>query len=92
MALTMDTARRNPDLVVNAMTPGFIATDITRGMGATKKPEEGTKARECTHTSRAIPRAERRGGFPCKGLPPLKKQGSARVELPNLPSYRADRA
>ena len=44
MAHTMDLARRNPDLVVNACTPGFILTDITRGMGATKKPEEGTKA------------------------------------------------
>ena len=33
-----------PALQINAMTPGYILTDITRGMGATKPPEEGTKA------------------------------------------------
>lgn len=48
-------AREQPNLKVNAMTPGrspcvwrldpgYILTDITRGMGATKPPEEGTKA------------------------------------------------
>jgi len=43
-AYTMLLARENPHLKVNAMTPGYILTDITRGMGATKSPEEGTKA------------------------------------------------
>uniref|UniRef100_A0A7S2KUU2 Uncharacterized protein n=1 Tax=Zooxanthella nutricula TaxID=1333877 RepID=A0A7S2KUU2_9DINO len=43
-AYTMLLAREQPDLKVNSMTPGFILTDITRGMGASKSPEEGTKA------------------------------------------------
>ncbi|KAJ8600581.1 hypothetical protein CTAYLR_008168 [Chrysophaeum taylorii] len=43
-ALTVFLARDNPDLVVNSCTPGYILTDLTRGMGASKKPEEGTKA------------------------------------------------
>merc|ERR1711974_286115 len=43
-AYTLLLAREQPELRVNAMTPGYIDTDITRGMGATKSPEEGTKA------------------------------------------------
>ena len=35
-------ARENPNLVVSAITPGFIDTQMTRGWGATKGPEEGT--------------------------------------------------
>jgi len=44
IAYTMMLAREKPELKINAMTPGYILTDITRGMGATKPPEEGTKA------------------------------------------------
>lgn len=44
ISYTMLMARLHPDLKINAMTPGYILTDITRGMGATKPPEEGTKA------------------------------------------------
>lgn len=43
-AYTILLAREHPKLKVNSMTPGYILTDITRGMGATKLPEEGTKA------------------------------------------------
>lgn len=43
-AYTMILARESPNLKINAMTPGYILTDITRGMGATKSPEEGTRA------------------------------------------------
>eukprot|EP00929_Paragymnodinium_shiwhaense_P063393 TRINITY_DN31667_c0_g1_i2.p1 TRINITY_DN31667_c0_g1~~TRINITY_DN31667_c0_g1_i2.p1 ORF type:complete len:197 (+),score=18.06 TRINITY_DN31667_c0_g1_i2:56-646(+) len=43
-AYTVLLAREHPHLKINAMTPGYILTDITRGMGATKSPEEGTKA------------------------------------------------
>ncbi|CAJ1430369.1 unnamed protein product [Effrenium voratum] len=43
ISYTMLLARENPQKI-NAMTPGYILTDITRGMGATKSPEEGTKA------------------------------------------------
>jgi len=43
-AYTMLLAREHPHLKINAMSPGYILTDITRGMGATKSPEEGTKA------------------------------------------------
>lgn len=42
-AYTMHLARQHPNLKINAVTPGFIDTDITRGMGATKTPDEGTK-------------------------------------------------
>jgi len=44
ISYTMFLARTHPELKINAMTPGYILTDITRGMGATKPPEEGTKA------------------------------------------------
>merc|ERR1712136_483359 len=43
-AYTVILAREHPNLLINAMTPGFIDTDLTRGMGATKPPAEGTKA------------------------------------------------
>jgi len=35
-------ANATPDVTFSSITPGFIATDIVKGMGATKKPEEGT--------------------------------------------------
>ena len=41
---TMMLARDNPTIAINACTPGFIATDLTRGMGATLPPEQGTRA------------------------------------------------
>jgi len=43
-AYTLFLARTHTNLRINSVTPGFIDTDITRGMGATKPPEEGTKA------------------------------------------------
>jgi len=43
-AYTVMLAREHPSLCINSCTPGFILTDITRGMGATKSPDEGTKA------------------------------------------------
>lgn len=36
-------SRKNPDLHVNAMTPGFILTDLTKSLGATKTPWEGAQ-------------------------------------------------
>lgn len=43
-AYTMVLAKDHPNLIINSFSPGFILTDITRGMGATKPPKEGTKA------------------------------------------------
>jgi NAD(P)-dependent dehydrogenase (short-subunit alcohol dehydrogenase family) len=41
-------ANTNPKIMSSSITPGFIETSITKGMGATKKPEEGTVAiRHC---------------------------------------------
>ena len=37
-------SRNNPDLVVSTASPGFIATKMTKGMDASKTPEEGTKS------------------------------------------------
>ena len=44
IAYTMILAREYPELKINAITPGYILTDMTEGMGAQKPPEEGTKA------------------------------------------------
>lgn len=43
-AYTMLHAKAHPSLIINSCTPGFIATDLTRGMGATNTPEMGTKS------------------------------------------------
>lgn len=53
-AYTIDLARRHPSLTINACTPGFIETDLTRAVAVArgvspesmgmKKPAEGTKA------------------------------------------------
>lgn len=41
-------AKKYPDILSSSITPGFIETNITKGMGASKKPEEGTVAiRHC---------------------------------------------
>mmetsp|Transcript_25239 Transcript_25239/g.38858 ORF Transcript_25239/g.38858 Transcript_25239/m.38858 type:complete len:280 (-) Transcript_25239:195-1034(-) len=40
-AYTVLHAQQEPDLLINSVTPGFIATDITKGMGATKPPSQG---------------------------------------------------
>jgi len=37
---TMQLAAAHPKLKINSCSPGYILTDLTRGMGATKKPEE----------------------------------------------------
>ena len=39
---TMDLAKKHPELMVSIVTPGYIKTSMTAGMGATKPPEEGT--------------------------------------------------
>ena len=39
---TMLLARQHPELVISCLSPGFIETAITKGFGASKKPEEGT--------------------------------------------------
>ena len=36
-------ARENTNLVVNSCSPGYIATDITKGMGATNPPSKGAE-------------------------------------------------
>lgn len=41
-AYTVLLARTRPGLIVNACSPGYIDTAMTRGYGATKPPEEGT--------------------------------------------------
>ena len=42
--LTILQAKANPSVIINSCTPGFIATDMTAGMGATNAPEKGTLA------------------------------------------------
>jgi len=39
-AYTMQLAAAHPTLKINSCSPGYILTDLTRGMGATKKPED----------------------------------------------------
>lgn len=41
---TYQLAQQYPDLRINSCTPGYINTDLTRGMGATNPPEKGTIA------------------------------------------------
>ncbi|GMI22382.1 hypothetical protein TrRE_jg13534 [Triparma retinervis] len=41
---TLQLSKSRPDLTVNSCTPGWIATDLTAGMGAMNSPEMGTKA------------------------------------------------
>lgn len=77
IAYTMILAREYPELKINAMTPGYILTDITKGMGATKPPEEGTKA--AIHCS---------SEWLSKGCEKLagssEGQGAYKTELPSL--------
>jgi carbonyl reductase 1 len=40
-AYTVLHAKQDPDLIINSCTPGYIATDITKGMGATNPPSKG---------------------------------------------------
>ena len=40
-AYTYLLARREKDLIVNSVTPGWIQTDMTAGMGATNPPSKG---------------------------------------------------
>ena len=42
---TMQLAAAHPKLKINSCSPGYILTDLTRGMGATKKPEESNCVR-----------------------------------------------
>ena len=37
---TMQLAAAHPGLQINSCSPGYILTDLTAGMGATKRPEE----------------------------------------------------
>jgi len=37
-------AREHPNLKINCISPGFIDTQLTKGFGASKTPEEGTVA------------------------------------------------
>jgi NAD(P)-dependent dehydrogenase (short-subunit alcohol dehydrogenase family) len=41
---TMEIAERNPSLIINSCTPGWIDTDLTRGMGARDPPSKGTRS------------------------------------------------
>ena len=42
--LTMQQAAAHPALQINSCSPGYILTDITRGMGATNPPEKSVRA------------------------------------------------
>ena len=42
IAYTMVLARQHPKLAINSCTPGFINTNMTKGMGAKLQPEQGT--------------------------------------------------
>ena len=41
---TRQLAKQYPNIVINSCTPGWIATDLTAGMGASNPPEKGTFA------------------------------------------------
>ena len=43
MAYTYLLSRANPDMIINGVTPGFIATDLTAGMGASNAPAKGAE-------------------------------------------------
>lgn len=43
-AYTHMLAKTRPDLLVDSCSPGFILTNLTRGMGATNPPDKGTFA------------------------------------------------
>jgi len=43
-AYTVLHAKEKKDLIINSCTPGFIATDMTKHMGATNAPSKGTIA------------------------------------------------
>lgn len=43
-AYTLQLSTQFPTLQINSCTPGFIDTDLTRGMGATNTPESGTRS------------------------------------------------
>ena len=58
--LTMQQAAAHPNLQINSCSPGYILTDITRGMGATKTPEESVRgARRAASPARGWKRAVR---------------------------------
>ena len=40
-AYTSLLAKEHPELVINAVSPGFIATEMTKGQGATDPPSKG---------------------------------------------------
>ena len=40
-ALTLIQARTYPNILVTSVSPGFIATGMTKGFGASKTPEQG---------------------------------------------------
>ena len=45
---TMAFAGEHPNLMVSILTPGYISTNMTAGLGATKSPHEGTVSlRKC---------------------------------------------
>ena len=38
--LTMQLQKANPNLFINTCSPGYVLTDLTAGMGASKTPEQ----------------------------------------------------
>jgi len=53
-AYTILHAKSEPDLIINSVTPGFIATDITKGMGAYNLPSIGAIPPVWLLTSEAV--------------------------------------
>jgi len=52
--LSISLAASHPNILSTTVTPGFIETAITQGMGASKKPEEGTVSiRRCLFEDKA---------------------------------------
>ena len=43
MAYTYLLSRANPGMIINGVTPGFIETDLTAGMGASNPPSKGAE-------------------------------------------------
>ena len=83
MVYTMQLAAQYPNLKVSCVNPGFISTNMSKGYGATKLPDEGTLS-----TMKCLFEELPGNGFfyECDGLrSPLHK-----LRMPNEPEYNGE--
>ena len=80
---TMQLAAAWPQLRVNACSPGYVLTDLTAGMGATKRPDESTAS--CRDQGPAKARRRQSGATQAGGCPRLSP---APEDAPGCPKLR----